>query len=152
MALRDHYLRTTYRVTGVTPAIDIRIGEPCPPLDALLDKHAVRSWAFITAWNPGSKKLDAGENQRRQAALEAEVKQGGQIFYRGAGIPDETIERSSGSSFHVHPSSLSSWVPEESILIVGINSEDAVKLGKKYAQAAIVTGERNAPAELIFIN
>ena len=44
------------------------------------------------------------------------------------------------------------WNPEESILIVGINSEDAVKLGKKYAQAAIVTGERNAPAELIFIN
>ena len=135
MALRDHYLRTTYRVTGVTPAIDIRIGELCPPLDALLDKHAVRSWVFITAWNPGSKKLAAGENQRRQAALEAEVQQGGTVFYRGAGVPDEK-----------------DWVPEESILIVGINSEDAVKLGKKYAQAAIVTGERSAPAELIFIN
>jgi hypothetical protein len=135
VSLSDHYQHTTYRVTSVTPAIDIRIGEPCLALDALLDKHAARSWAFITAWNPGSKKLDAGENQKRQAALEAEVKQGGCIFYRGAGVPDEK-----------------NWDPEESILIVGINSADAVKLGKKYAQAAIVAGGRDAPAELIFIN
>ena len=135
MSLRDHYLNTTYRVTGVTPAIDIRVGAPSRELDALLDQHAARCWAFVTAWNPGSKKLDAAENQRRQDALEAEVKQGGYVFYRGAGVPDEK-----------------DWVPEESLLIVGIDSGDAVKLGKKFAQAAIVTGERSAPAQLIFIN
>ena len=177
MSLRDHYLRTTYRVSGVTPAIDIRVGEPCPPLDALLDKHAARSWAFITAWNPGSKKLEADENHRRQAALKAEVKQDGYVFYRGAGIPDDQVEQSSGEtdpdtlhrvgrspartcagtlfetpahSFHVPRSSLDSWEPEESILILGIDSEDAVKLGKKYAQAAIVFGERNGLAQLVF--
>ncbi len=135
MSFRASYLRTTYRVVEVTPPIDIRIGEARPEIDALLDKHGARSWAFITAWNPGSKKLDAAENQRRQAALEAEVKQVGYVFYRGAGVPDEK-----------------DWDPEESILIVGINSEDAVKLGKKYAQAAIITGERGAQAQLIFIN
>ena len=147
MSLRDHYLRTTYRVTEVTPPIDIRIGERCPELDALLDKHAALRWAFITAWNPGSKKLDAIENQRRQAVLEAEVKQGGYAFYRGSGIPDDST-----SAFLLPPSSLVSWDPEESILIAGIDSEDAVKLGKKYEQAAIVTGERGAPAQLVFIN
>ena len=135
MSLRDHYLRTAYRVTGVTPAIDIRIGEPCPPLDALLDKHATRNWAFITAWNPGSKKLDAGENQRRQATLEAEVKQDGYVFYRGAGVPDEK-----------------DWDPEESIFIMAIGKEAAVRLGRKFGQAAIVVGDRSAPAQLIFIN
>lgn len=135
MSLRDHYLRTTYRVTEVDPAIDIRIGQPSPQLDALLDKHAARCWAFITAWNPGSKKLDAIENQRRQAALEAEVKQGGYVFYRGAGVPDEK-----------------GWEQEESLLIVGVEREIAVKLGKKYGQAAIVIGKVGALAELIFIN
>ncbi len=135
MSLRDHYLNTSYRVTGVTPAIDIRIGEARPEIDALLDKHGARSWAFITAWNPGSKKLDAAENQRCQAALEAEVKQVGYVFYRGAGVPDEK-----------------DWDPEESLLVIGMNREQAVKLGMKYDQAAIVAGERDALAELIFIN
>jgi len=138
VSLRDHYLRTTYRVTGVTPPIDIRIGERCPELDALLDKHAARSWAFVTAWNPGSNKLDDAENRRRQEELENEVRKSGFVFYRGAGIPDD--------------SSSIEWTPEESILIAGINSEDAVKLGKKCRQAAIVTGDHGAPAELVFIN
>ncbi len=135
MSFRASYLRTTYRVVEVTPPIDIRIGEARPEIDALLDKHGARSWAFITAWNPGSKKLDAAENQRRQAALEAEVKQGGYVFYRGAGVPDEK-----------------GWVAEESLLVIGMNREQAVKLGMKYEQAAIVAGERDALAELIFIN
>jgi len=133
MTLRDHYLATTYRVTAVDPPIDIRIGELCPALDALLEKHGARTWAFITAWNPGSQKTDDATNRRRQAELEAEVKQGGYAFYRGAGVPDEA-----------------DWDPEASLLIVGISSDDAVKLGKKYGQAAIVAGQISSRAELIF--
>ena len=151
MSLRDHYLRTTYRVTEVDPAIDIRIGEPCAALDALVEKHASgeagghtstfhvhpspsRSWAFVTAWNPGSKKLDDAENRHRQVQLEAEVKEGGYVFYRGAGVPDEK-----------------NWQPEESILILGIERSDASDLGKKYGQAAIVVGTMNTQPELLFL-
>jgi len=133
-SLFENYRRTTFRVMGIQPSIDIRIDQPCPDLDALLDRHASRCWAFITAWNPGSKKLDTSENRRRQRALEADAKEGGYIFYRGAGVPDET-----------------GWEPEESILIVGINRKEAVKLGVKCGQAAIVAGELGAPAELVFI-
>jgi hypothetical protein len=133
-SLRDHYLRTTYRVTEVDPPIDIRIGEPCPLLDALLEKHAAHAWVFITAWNPGSKKLDDSENRRRQQQLEAEVKQSGNIFYRGAGVPDEK-----------------DWQPEESLLILGIELGEAHQLGNKYGQAAVVAGKLNVLPELIFI-
>jgi hypothetical protein len=150
-SLRDHYLRTTYRVTEVDPAIDIRVGEPCPALDALLKKHEsgeagdhpstfhvhpspARSWAFITAWNPGSKKLDDAENRRRQEQLEAEVKQGGYVFYRGAGVPDEK-----------------GWQAEESMLILGIEPAEATRLGKKYGQVAIVMGTLNALPKLLFL-
>jgi len=175
MSLRDHYLRTTYRVSAVAPPIDIRIGELCPRLDALLEKHGAgeagdhpstfilhpcpaRTWAFITAWNPGSKPTDDATNRRRQAELEAEVKQGGYAFYRGAGIPDDLIERSSGSSFHVPRSSFGQaepaapgWKAEDSILIVGLDRDDAIAIGKKYGQAGIVIGTRGGEAELLFM-
>ena len=135
MSLRDHYERTTYRVTGVTPAIDIRIGAHCPPLDQLLNQYGARTWAFITAWNPGSTKLGSEENRRRQNALEAEAKQAGYIIYRGAGVPNAA-----------------GWEPEESILILGIYREDAVKLGGKFEQLAVVVGEQGRAAELIDFN
>ena len=149
--LVESYLRTTYRVTSVDPAIDIRIGEPCPALDALLEKHAARTWAFVTAWNPGSKQLDEAENRHRQGKLEAEVKQRGYVFFRGAGIPDDFIEQCSGSSFHVHPSSLDLWSPEESILILGIERSEAERLGRKFGQAAIVIGTSSTAPELLFL-
>jgi hypothetical protein len=134
MSLRDHYLRTTYRVTDVDHAIDIRVGEPCPALDTLLEKHAARCWAFITAWNPGSNKLDDAENRRRQAQLEADMKRGGYACYRGAGVPDQ-----------------GDWSPEGSLLIMGLKREDAVEVGRKYGQAAIVAGAAGVGAELVFI-
>jgi hypothetical protein len=158
MSLRDHYLRTTYRVTGVDPPIDIRIGEPCPALDALLEKHGVRCWAFITAWNPGSKRLDDAENRRRQARLEADVEQGGHVFYRGAGVPDDFVGRGSESSIQAPRSSSglpdpagAEWRPEISILIAGLDHGAAVALGRKFDQAAIVFGEAGNKAELVFI-
>ena len=134
MSLRDHYLHTTYRVTEVDPAIDIRIGQPCPPLDALLDQHAARCWAFITAWNPGSKKREPTENRKRQDQLEAEIKQAGYFFYRGAGVPDR-----------------GDWQPEDSMLIFGLNRDQALEVGKRYGQAAIVVGDRGGSAELVFL-
>jgi len=134
-SLLQSYQRTIFRLTEVQPAIDIRIGAQCSPLDQLLDQHSARTWVFITAWNPGSKKLDTFENQQRQLALEAEAKQAGHVFYRGAGVPDAA-----------------GWDPEESILILGINREEAVKLGRTYEQLAIVVGERSGIAELVFIN
>jgi hypothetical protein len=134
-SLFQSYQQTTFRVAEIQPAMDIRIGQPCPALDQLLVQHGVRSWAFITAWNPGSRKLDAAENRRRQAALQAEVKQRGYTVYCGAGVPDEV-----------------GWEPEESILVVGIDCEEAAKLGRQYGQAAIVVGERDTKAKLVFTN
>jgi hypothetical protein len=132
--LAERYRRTTYRVTGVTPPIDIRIDQSSPALDLLLEKHGARRWAFVTAWNPGSKKLNDAENQRRQQQLEADVKEGGYVFYRGAGVPDEK-----------------GWQAEESMLILGVERDDAIRLGKKYEQAAVVLGLYGESGELFFI-
>lgn len=133
-SLAENYRRTTYRVTEVQPAIDIRVGALCPVLDALLEKHAASCWAFITACNPGSNRLDPAANRRRQAVLFAEVRELGYVTYRGAGVPDAE-----------------NWEEEASILIVGIDRGTAVKLGAEFEQAAIVFGARNGKAELVFI-
>lgn len=134
VALAESYRRTTFRVTETELPIDIRIGSRCPKLDALLNGHQTDSWAFITAWNPASKKLDIAENRRRQSTLEAEVRERGYTVYRGAGVPDDE-----------------GWEPEESVLVVGINREEAVKFARRHGQAAIVAGRRGANAELVFI-
>lgn len=134
-ALAESYRRTTFRVTDTSSAIDIRVGARCLELDALLGKHEATCWAFITAWNPGSAKLDSAENRRRQIALEAEVKQRSYVVYHGVGVPE-----------------VGEWDPEESILVIGIDREEATKLGNTYGQAAIVVGEQGANAELLFVS
>lgn len=133
-SLAESYRRTTYRVTQAEPPIDIRIGAPCPALDTLLEKHGARAWAFVTAWNPGSKKLGDAENRNRQGQLEAEVAQGGYVFFRGAGVPDGK-----------------DWLPEESMLILGIERDEALRLGRKYGQVAVVCGFSGGTAELVFV-
>ena len=125
------YRNTTYRVTGVSPSIDIRIVTPCPMLDALLLQRAVSCWAFITAWNPMSRPLPLAENRERAARLAAEL---GEKFtsLAGAGIGDA-----------------GDWAPEESLLVLGIAQADAIALALRYGQRAIVAGKHGDLPRLV---
>ena len=44
-----------------------------------------------------------------------------------------------------------SWEPEKSFLILGIPLDEAILIGKKYRQNAIVVGKLNEPPQLIWI-
>jgi peptidoglycan/xylan/chitin deacetylase (PgdA/CDA1 family) len=68
-ALRAAYARTGYEAAGIVA----RIGRRNPALDALLRERGVRRAGFVTAWNPYSRKMPRGWNDRmlerlRQAA------------------------------------------------------------------------------------
>ncbi len=115
--------------------IDIRVGNRHAELDELLPEPLVTEWAFITAWNPGSKLLSAQQNAARHEELMQIVRDHGYQYYGGAGIPDN-----------------SGWMPERSIWIAGIPRADAVHLGKRFGQNAIVVGMVGMPAELLFID
>ena len=84
--------------------IRIRIGEENADLAALLKDKSVRSWAYLTAFNPGSNRLPAEENKRRQRQLGEIVGKTYRQLYRGEGISDggdrpaEASVRSSGSA------------------------------------------------------
>lgn len=60
--LRDAFEETRYTVHH-QPPFTLRIGQPCPELDALLEASQVNAAAFITACNPMAQPLSRQENE-----------------------------------------------------------------------------------------
>lgn len=129
--LLPFYLATTYRAAAPAGPIDLRIGQPSPALDRLLESLGARTWAFISAANPRSQALPEPENAARHGAFRALVEQRGLRFFAGEGIPDEA-----------------GWVAEPSLLIPGLPLDQALELATSFGQNAIVWGERGTPARL----
>lgn len=82
-----------------------------------------RKFAIITAQNPQSVKLAEAENQKRNAGLEHDLKNLGLEY-----------GPSNGSS----PDG--SWL-EDGFVVFDLDLEEALELGRKYGQHAIVWGE-----------
>lgn len=108
------------------------IGAVSRKLDRLLDRRGQTCWAFITAWNPGSVALEDKANAARQHTLLRYLERGGYTWLPGRGVGQD-----------------SAWTPEESLLVFGMDSDAAVKAGKRFGQLAVVAGKRGAPARLI---
>ena len=126
------YLATTYTARLGELEVRIRVGSRCPRIDRELAERNLSCWAHLTACNPGSQPLSAAENRDRQQALRCAVHDGGWACYPGAGVPDA-----------------STWEPEESLLILGIQRQPAWQLARRFGQLAIVWGTRATAAELL---
>ena len=127
------YRDAAYCVDDPTGRFVLRIGRSSPEADALTAAHEVRTWAFITAYNPGSVPAPAEQNQTRQRELEQAVTESGHRFCRGEGRADD-----------------GAWEPEPSLLVLGMGEEEAAALARRFNQAAIVFGERGGPARLVW--
>ena len=130
--LLQAYLNTDYQVYP-TPSqtLHIRINQHNTELDQFLKGH--QYWAYITAWNPNSKALPAAENEQRNQALVKELAAKGFTYYPGKGVPNE-----------------GDWIPEASFLILDLSKNDALQIGRKYGQKAIVWGQVGSQAGLFF--
>lgn len=111
---RTHYCAGPYA---------IQMGKHHVELDAELASLSIQSWMFITAENPFSQYTPK-QNQEYNQALRAEIISTGVYFFDGWGIPHN-----------------SSWTPEASFLVLGVNQEQAVAYMEKYRQNAVVFGE-----------
>jgi hypothetical protein len=131
--LADAYMRTTFRVLAPAGPIDVRVGQRCPDLDALLRREGVYCWAYLTAWSPGGQVLPAVENERRHRALRHRLHATGATILPGTGIGDDP-----------------SWPPEDSLLAVGLDRSTAATLGTDFGQDAVVVGDLDAHAELLW--
>jgi hypothetical protein len=118
------YRDTCFVIDAPGREIHLRIGQQNPEADALLKKYGVADAALITAWNPGPIRHSAAENNQRQQSLEKQIQSAGFRFLRGRGIGTDP-----------------SWIPEESVLILGIPRTLAVELSSQFGQLAIVWHE-----------
>jgi hypothetical protein len=126
------YRRAFYRANaGGGPAIEIRVGRKTPALDDLLAREGKRRWAFLTAYNPGARRLRQAGNRTRSRALESALRRGGYLFLQGT----------SGSD-------AGEWPEEKSFLVVGIARREADRLRRRFGQDAFVTGLREGVALL----
>ncbi len=125
--LLELYEATRYEVHLPQGTVVLRHGEPAPAVDALLEP-AAPGWAFLTAWNPGSRRLSRPENERRQQALVRELSGRYRLFH-GQGVGDD-------------------WPAELSVLALGIPHGEALARGRAWGQLAVVLGNRGEPARV----
>lgn len=132
------YQRTQYQAETPLGTLTLRIGEHNALLDTLLAEHQTPHWAYITAWNPGSTVLVQEDNDQRQQTLEALLIAKEYRFYSGYGRPD--------------PEHDSHWMPEASVLILGITLEQATEFAERFGQWGLVHGQRGSAAELAVLH
>ena len=103
-------------------------------LDLILKKYDVTSWALITAYNPYSQCLSAAENQQRHQNLIELMRSYNLTFFDAVGKDKDSV-----------------WTPEQSIFIVGIELKQAIGVGNRFQQNAIVFGELEKASKLLWL-
>ena len=118
------YRRTEYEADGAAG----RVGRRSAPVDALLRRLGARQGAFVTAWNPWSRRMPAGWNARMLARLKEASRR----------LPSAEGEgRGRGWS-------------ERHLLLAG-DPRRAAAWARRFRQNAIVVARMGAPARLVLL-
>src|ERR1700704_617027 len=112
------YEKALYVVFG-EPELVIRIGEPNPDLDELLEAEGAAAAAYITAAHPRGEAASRGKNEIANAALIKSL--AAFPCFEGEGRDPQ-----------------GRWKPERSALVVGIPRADAESVGRAFGQNASV--------------
>jgi uncharacterized protein DUF3293 len=119
-------------VVFADPELVLRIGEPSPRLDALLEAEGATAAAYLTAANPRSEPRTDAENRSAGATLDELLASAGYPRYAGEARDPENRHG-----------------PEPSVLVIGIYRANAATLGRLFGQNAIVFVEKGRPPELV---
>jgi len=128
--LLEAYLATCYEVKDL--GLKIKIGDSNWHLEEFLVDNNVFTWAFISAYNPYSQVFSPSENEARHLQLIEAVQKLDKVFIEGFGVPADE-----------------KWDAEKSLLILDIKRADAIFLGKKMEQIAVVCGRLGGVGELV---
>ncbi|MET0291248.1 MAG: DUF3293 domain-containing protein [Steroidobacteraceae bacterium] len=140
-ARRDHhdsllqaYRATRYEVEAPSGFV-LEVGRPSAELLELHILNGVDSSAFVTAWNPLSLPASDTANASAHASLIHEAAR------RGWSTRD---------AWGRGPSS--AWPAERSLLILGVSPTEAVALGERFQQAAILSAAADATPRLYVLD
>ena len=129
------YRATNYQVSSNTEPFVMRIGHRSVELAHLFEQTGKTGAAFITAENPLSQTSEQQENAANRASLREDLAAAGAIILEGAGQGEDR-----------------GWPAEASFMAIGISSEHACELGRKYRQNAIVWIGSDAVPELVVLH
>ena len=129
--LQELYRQARYVVQDGDVRLTIRLDDENAGLNAFLRERGIESWAFMTAYNPWSTLLTEAENQARQNNLIAQLTEAGYTFLEGYGTGDD-------------------WDPEPSLFVLDISRDRAVSIADDYEQHAILWGQTDGEAELVW--
>jgi hypothetical protein len=127
------YRETEYRVHG-RGSFTLKVAIACPELVAAHRHHQVDCSAYVTAFNPYSRRLSDKTNAARHAAL-------GRWLHRQRMRAIEGMGQ--------HPSN--QWPGEASYLILGLCLKATKRLGARLQQNAIVWSGADAVPQLILL-
>lgn len=122
------YLNTAYRIFDLL-VLQFFISKTGVGEAAWLEKSGFQNFAYISACNPHSNLLDDAENRRRTEQLASDLS--GRLYFAGEGADPA-----------------GDWPPEPSFLIPDIEPQQALLLGIKYEQNAILYWRRGGVPEL----
>ena len=129
------YREARYRVDAPAGSFELRIGAPAPELERLLVAVGCERWAYLTAVNPASIRLEDEENRRRLARLDAEIARRGWPVHPGAAVDPR-----------------GTWPDEPSRLVLGVDESAARELARRFGQNAFVAGERGDVPRLCWVD
>jgi hypothetical protein len=131
-ALLDAYHTTRYVAYDGDAAIACVVGAPQPAMAALLARRGAAGGVFITAWNPRSKPLSPAENEAAHRWLAAEIAARGLVAlpHRGFGADP-------------------AWQPEEGLLVLGLDTAEALALAEARGQNAIAAVDAAGAARVV---
>jgi len=138
--LHKVYKEAIYEVFYCQSTIRLSIDAHNPKLDRLLEEYSCVTWALITAYNPYSQCLSAIENEQRHQDLTKYLR-----WLSLKRSPNLTILDAVGKDKD------GAWIPEKSVFIIGIESEDAIALGNRFEQNAIAFGELAKVSQLLWL-
>lgn len=128
------YGATNFEVYAEKPFV-LKVGEFSHDLETLFSKLKYNHACFITAYNPESVELSICENKLAQAKLYEDLLKLECKILEGCGSDPE-----------------GKWEGEPSYFVLGIKQSDAINLGKKFKQNAIVWCNQNCIPELMLLN
>lgn len=134
------YRATTYTVylpsgNGGTKNMELRVGHHSAALDQLLGHLHCEEWAFISAANPGSRRLPEAVNAERHRQLHDTVRRLNLPYFAGSGIPDSP-----------------DWPAEPSLMVLGVSLKQAQNIASRFGQRAILAGTRGSAPTLHYCN
>lgn len=109
--------------------LTLQIGETC---DRLLHAHGATTAAFLTAYNPRSRKQSAEDNAAAHRALLEAVARMGKVTLPARGRDPK-----------------GEWPMEPGLFILDLTREQALALARRFGQYALVWLESGAPAALV---